>query len=122
MAGRARDEERETWWRRVLAEQGESGTSVQAFCRERQLNPASFYAWRRTIAERDGVVLPRRRRRVSENHAAQPAFVPLVLRESTATTGLAIELRGGRTLRLPPVMPIQEVVALVRALEAEDRA
>ena len=53
MAGLGRDESREVVWRRVLGRFSGSGLSVRAFCRRERLTEASFYAWRRTIAQRD---------------------------------------------------------------------
>ena len=42
----------ERWqsWRDVIRRQEESGLSVAAFCREQQVPPASFFAWRRKLA------------------------------------------------------------------------
>jgi transposase len=56
MANKRRDAEKETFWREVVQRHAASGVSVRAFCREQQLIESAFYAWRRTIAERDGQV------------------------------------------------------------------
>lgn len=53
MPNRQRDPQREVRWRRSLAEQAGSGLSIRKFCRHQKLTEASFYFWRRTIAERD---------------------------------------------------------------------
>ena len=59
MTKRGRDTEREAFWRLALSEQRASGLSVRAFCRREGLSQASWYAWRRTLAEREaGVVDP----------------------------------------------------------------
>lgn len=44
---------KERFWRRLLRQWRGSGLSVRAFCAERRVSEPSFYAWRRTIAERD---------------------------------------------------------------------
>lgn len=44
-------EERVAYWRGVLARQRTSGLSIATFCREEEVSPASFYAWRRRLAK-----------------------------------------------------------------------
>jgi transposase-like protein len=44
---------KEAFWRRTIAEQVTSGLSVQVFCRQHQLQPHSFYSWKREIRLRD---------------------------------------------------------------------
>lgn len=115
MAERQRDLVKERFWREVLARQASSGLSGRAFCRQEQLAESAFYAWRRTIALRDGV--PNRR---------PPAFVPVVVsgrspRESSRETSLALEFSGGRVLRLPESLATQRLVELVLTLEVADR-
>ena len=51
MGGRSRDKEQQ--WRGILGEQGQSGVSIRAFCRERGLKEASFYRWKQVIEQRD---------------------------------------------------------------------
>ncbi len=51
--GVRRHEERWRSWREVIRQQEQSGLSVAAFCREGQVAPASFFAWRRKLAEAD---------------------------------------------------------------------
>lgn len=53
MANRNRDAGRERFWRSTLTRQAASGLSVRAFCRQEELAESAFYAWRRTIAQRD---------------------------------------------------------------------
>lgn len=53
MARSERDPQREQYWRDTLARFGTSGLSVREFCRREKLGEPLFYAWRRTIAERD---------------------------------------------------------------------
>jgi hypothetical protein len=48
-----RHRERWQYWRDVIRRQEESGLSVAAFCREEQVAPASFFAWRKKLAEAD---------------------------------------------------------------------
>ena len=122
MAERRRDLAKERFWREVLARQASSGLSGRAFCRQEQLAEPAFYAWRRTIAWRDGVANRR-----------PPAFVPVVVtgrssretpretsRETPREPSLALEFSGGRVLRLPESIATQRLVELVLTLEAAD--
>jgi len=62
-----------------------------ALCGQReQLTESAFFAWRRTISERDAEAKPSR----------QPAFLPVVVDDHQRRHGaIAIELAGGRVLR-----------------------
>lgn len=110
--GQRRDPAREAKWRQVLAQQARSGLSVRAFCRREGLPESAWYAWRRTIRERDAAG-------GGQRSAARPAFVPLAVRpEGAASDAQAVlELRGGRVLRLPAWMPPAQLAALVHAIE-----
>lgn len=112
MANRRRDLAKERLWRAAVARHAASGLSVRVFCRREQLGEASFYAWRRTIGARDRA-------------AKRAAFVPVVVHAARPEltppqpATLAIELRGGRTLRLPARISPTRLARIVRALEAE---
>ena len=45
--------ERETFWQGVIREQESSGVAISAFCRKRGVSQASFFSWRRKLADRD---------------------------------------------------------------------
>ena len=53
-----------------------------------------------------------------------PAFLPVVMQQDSlsplalSTSGIRIELRGGRVLRLPESMSAERIAAIVVALEA----
>lgn len=82
---------------------------MRRFCQARGLSEPSFYAWRRTLREREA--------------AAAPAFVPVTVLPSAGVGGeIVLELRGGRRMRLPETMPPQRLVALIQALEASEAA
>jgi len=53
MANHLRDPEREAFWRAAVTRQAASGLSVRGFCRREGLAESNFYAWRRTLAQRD---------------------------------------------------------------------
>lgn len=57
---RYRRGERERVWREVIRDQAASGLSISAFCRDRKLSPASFFKWRRKLAERESATVDAR--------------------------------------------------------------
>ena len=85
---------KERFWRRLVGQWRRSGLSIRDFCAEQGVSEANFYAWRRTIAQRD---------------AAGAGFVPIhvVADEKPAAadargSGLELLLGAGRVLRVGP--------------------
>jgi transposase-like protein len=96
---------REQFWREVVAAWQESGRSVRAFCHSRRLQEASFYAWRRTLRQRD-----------QQRAAAQPSkFVPVRVVPDAL---LEIVLPTGLVVRVPAATEAATVATLVAALRA----
>ena len=111
MANTQRDSAKERRWRDFVKRQAASGLSVRAFCQQEKLTESAFYAWRRTIAERDG--------ERGRSTKTPPAFLPAVMTsEPRRETAITIELAGGRALRLPESMSAERLADLVQALEA----
>jgi hypothetical protein len=125
MASDMRDAAKERLWRDALRRFAASGLSVRSFCRRETLCEASFYAWRRTIAERDRLASrPARANPPAaakpESTAKRPAFLPMVLNDNARPSGaISIELAGGRVLRLPESIAAARLAELVAALEAQ---
>jgi hypothetical protein len=88
-----RNNRKERFWRRMMRQWGRSGLSIRAFCAEQQISEPNFYAWRRTIAQRD---------------AEMPCFVPVQVvseADSVATpegSSLELVLSPRRVLRIGP--------------------
>jgi hypothetical protein len=138
MAKSERDPQRERFWRDVLGRFRASRLSVRAFCRRENLGEPLFYAWRRTIAERDAEMKtvggPRMRRERSVARRSRPVgtgslapFLPVMIHEPTAAVApggypVAIELRGGRVLRFAESLSARRVAEVVCALEAMEAA
>jgi hypothetical protein len=122
MANRQRDPAKEAYWRGVLERCAASELSVRAFCQREQVSEASFYTWRRTIAERDGTAFPPRL-----------SFVPAVVTddlESDASvamadapcrTSIAIELAGGCVLKFAGPNSTEQLADLIIALQSRGR-
>lgn len=124
MANRQRDVAKERAWRRWIGQQRASGLSVRAFCAREQLSEPSFYAWRRTLAQRKTDRKPTRTTRLP---TVPPAFVSLTP-PAPLTAGLfqpaaAVELvhRGGHVLRIGSSCDAQTLSTVLSALSAEDQ-
>jgi hypothetical protein len=101
---------KEQYWRTRVRQWRASGMSVRAFCAERGLSEPSFYAWRRTLAEREATAVQ---------------FVPLTVTPEVGTaTGAdgsagAVELilGAGRRLRIGPGFDGPTLTRLLALLE-----
>ena len=131
MANKMRDAAKERFWRGVVKRFAASGLSVRVFCRDEKLAESAFYAWRRTIGQRDAEArrptkarpaaatpasLPKR-----ERPAKSPVFLPLLVSGNghAHEASVTLELGGGRVLRLPEAMPAERLAEIVVALEAK---
>jgi transposase-like protein len=136
MARRVPDKSKERCWRRLLQQWRHSGQSIRAFCRDQAVAEPSFYAWRRTLAERDqqpptaAPQRPRGRPQASPTKQRQPTtlFAPVRLIDAAPVApidrGVAADApflevlcRGGRIVRVAAGVDPAAVRALVAALE-----
>ncbi|MFY0678905.1 MAG: transposase, partial [Neptuniibacter sp.] len=51
MAQRRNTRRTQDQWQAIIDQQQQSGITVQQFCTEHGINPASFYKWRQRLAE-----------------------------------------------------------------------
>jgi hypothetical protein len=96
-------------WRGLIAEQGESGETVEAFCRERGLTTSQFYTWRKRLR---GSVAGR----FLEVQLAKPAARPA----PTKWGAIEIRLAGGYCVLVEPGFDADHLRAVVAALETRD--
>ena len=93
-------------WQGLLSEQGRSGESVAAFCRERQLYASHFYWWKKWLGA-----------------SGAEKFVELKLAAAASTQGagedrrVEVVLRNGRSLRVGPGFDPELVQALAAVVE-----
>ncbi|MFM8532617.1 MAG: IS66 family insertion sequence element accessory protein TnpA [Acidimicrobiia bacterium] len=106
--GAPRNGAKERFWRRLFQQWRRSGMTIRDFCAEHDVSEPSFFAWRRTIAERD-----RQHGRSKscpgdggeKTHA--PTFVPLRVvsppagSPGAAGTALEVVLPSGGIVRVP---------------------
>ncbi|HKU25807.1 MAG TPA: hypothetical protein VJQ54_10075 [Candidatus Sulfotelmatobacter sp.] len=96
-------------WRNLVSEQGRSGKSVAAFCRERGLANSHFFYWKKRLRE-----------------TATPQFVAVQIanaKPAPALTALSrtieVRLRQGRSLMVAPNFDTDHLRALLAVLESE---
>jgi hypothetical protein len=121
----ARDRGKEWYWRRVLRQWRRSGQGVRGYCLEHGLSEPSFYAWRRTIQERErqrAQRSQRRGRRQAKKAVADrgqgdglPEFVPLTI--AAPAPSLEVVLGDGRVVRVPAGFDVASLRQLLAVLE-----
>lgn len=106
--GRPVDLELRKIWRDRLARQAASGLSIGEFCRNEDVSEASYYGWRKRLAQ---AARPTRRRtsRASGDSAARQArgtdpevrFVQLPLATLAPPAAVKVTLADGTVIRVP---------------------
>lgn len=93
--------DRAAYWRRIVERQAESGLSIVRFCEREDVSTASFYNWRRRLAEEDD---------------ERSAFVPVHVQPGGGSA-LEIVLTGDVTIRVPDGTARQTIVDALAAVE-----
>jgi hypothetical protein len=95
-------------WRNLISEQGRSGQSVAAFCRERGLPNAYFFYWKKRLRQ-----------------AATPQFVAVQIANAkqaparaALSTTIEVRLSHGRSLVVAPNFDADHLRALLAVLES----
>ena len=98
-------------WRSLVSEQEESGQSVAAFCRMRELHESQFYYWKRRLPE---VATPR----FVEVQVGKPRLRPKHARSALGST-IEVRLSNGRSLVVPKEFDASHLRALLAVVESE---
>jgi transposase-like protein len=94
-------------WRDLVAEQEQSGLSVAAFCRDRELAQSQLTYWKRRVRE-----------------AAKAAFVEVQLAEprvqarALGSTTIEVRLKNGRSLMVAARFDARHLRALLAVVES----
>ena len=112
---------KEHFWRELLGQWQRSELTIRAFCAQHSVSEPSFYAWRRTITQRDrpgSHPAPRAARR-SVASSPSPTFVPVqVVPALPPSTTIEVVLGHGRSIRLAPGFDAATLRQLLALLEA----
>ena len=103
-----------------MSEQGRSGQSVAAFCRERGLCAPHFFAWKKRLREAAGpkfVEVKLVPAGWGQGGAAREPRAPSVLRPA-GDSRVEVLLKNGRSLRVGPGFDAELVRALVAVVES----
>ena len=113
-----RKQEREAYWRGVLASQSTGGLSVAEFCRQESIAQASFYAWRRTIRARDGSSgsVPVNGRRVLGQESRVPSFVPVRVEGAMKHEPIRIRWPGGVGIDVPALTSPRDITSVLQSV------
>ena len=90
--GKQPDGKKEQFWRQMMRRQRESHLPVRAFCELHELSEASWYYWRRVLAQRDG-----QRVQFTPVDIVAPAAANS---DTDASAGLELLLVNGRRIRV----------------------
>jgi hypothetical protein len=115
-----RDHRKEQFWRRLLRRWRRSGLTIRDFCFEHEVSEASFFAWRRIIAERDREAAwskPSSGTQQSPHAKQEPSFVPVRVLPSLGVTSLEVVLGQGRVVRVPTGFDAATLRQLLALLE-----
>jgi len=126
-------------WRERISAWTASGLTARAFCGDHSLSEPSFYAWRRTLRERDGAAESGRGRKarskrssrrvstsVSADAARAPRFIPVTVVDSPPDPAppagpeqcsIEITHASGATVRINAAPDPELLAAVFAALE-----
>ena len=132
MAGR--NDSRWRYWKQVVGDQRSSGISIAEFCRQRKLNQASFYGWRKKLEsmELEADSLTRDSRLANSAGAAvkdsesapmsSPLFVPVSVAKSQACSPVSnradfeVRLPNGIDILVPSQFDASELASLLQTV------
>jgi hypothetical protein len=120
-----RDLGKERLWRELVQRWRRSDLTARAFCAEQGISEPSFYAWRKTINERDteaGPTAKRHQGSSARRSACQaddvPAFVPVGVGAAGAASGaIEVVIGPGRIVRVPAGFDADMLRQLLKVLE-----
>ena len=109
---RRRSKDRERYWGGVIQDQAASGLTISAFCREQKVPAASFFSWRRKLADRQ-------REDAGQGDEAGAKFVAIELPPGVAATTASCEvvLPDGCRVIVPAQLDANRLRDILAALQ-----
>jgi transposase len=96
-------------WRNLISEQGRSGQSVAAFCRDRGIIKHQFFYWKKRL----------RQSATSQFLAVQIASAKEPTTRAALSTTIEVRLSNGRSLVVAPNFDANHLRALLAVVEFE---
>jgi transposase-like protein len=112
-----RDLGKEQFWRGLLRQWDSRKQTVREFCAEHGVSQPSFYAWRRTIAQRDQQSARPIAAKAAKAAEDQAAFVPVKVMALTPNPMLEVVATSGHLVRVPPEFDAATLRRLLAVLE-----
>ena len=124
--GKQRDLAKELFWRHKVAEQAQSGLSIQAYCQRHGLKYWCFKWWRQELVSRDAEVTATQTGETpnpSAERASTPGFLPVrVVNDVPVSVAMSspieIVLPAGPTVRVSRGFDPDALDAVLSVLEA----
>jgi transposase-like protein len=113
------DHGKEKFWRRMVRQCQRSELTNRDFCAEHGLAEASFYAWRRIIAERDQQAAFTATSAGNHHVDNQPVFLPVHLVPAPASAALELVLDLDQVIRVPVGFDAATLRQLLAVLKEE---
>jgi ATP-dependent helicase YprA (DUF1998 family) len=98
-------------WRDLVSEQEQSGQSVAAFCRDRELARSQFIYWKRRLREAG-------RAPFVEVRLAPPGVGPREQARALGSTSIEVRLRNGRSVMVAANFDARHLRALLAVVES----
>jgi transposase-like protein len=98
-------------WRVLIAEQEQSGQSVAAFCRNRELARSQLIYWKRRLRETA-------RASFVEVQMAQPGAEPRVKARALGSPTIEVRLKNGRSLMVAASFDARHLRTLLAVVES----
>ena len=125
---RRRDQEKEKFWRKKIAEWKRSGSPIAEFCRTHDLKQTGFYWWRRELRRREEVRKENERGKAKGSFSL-PTFTPVRVvhskssvkggqQETDLGAGVEIILAGRRLVRVYRGFDPDVLLQVIETLES----
>lgn len=108
-------------WRRLIYECRNSGQTIRTWCKERHINPQTYYRWQRTVWNADTQTLlegPKRQSVITQDEAAVFAECRMPVSVQSAAAAAVILHLAGVTLEIQNGVSPETVEAVLRAVKA----
>jgi transposase-like protein len=87
-------------WQQIFKQHASSGLQIAAFCKQQKLNPSSFYAWRKRLANKSICATVAKQQKVAETHQDDWIGITQEPIETPSSWDIELALPNGVVLRM----------------------